>query len=181
MLSVFVNSAYSFWWDISNDWGLDLLKFSSTRPSRSSGGIQLQPTPLATPPLTRSPKPHSHSLSDEGRPQQPQYSYKGLRGKLLFNDPTIYYFAIFINFVLRFTWSLKLSSHLHHVADLEVGVFMMEALEVLRRWIWVFLRVEWEIVRPRANGHTYNGNPEEYEFFMRETGETDLSDVASQS
>jgi hypothetical protein len=174
---VFVNSAYSFWWDISNDWGLELLKFKSAQSSRRPA-IQLQPSPLATPPITRSPKPHSHSLSNEGRLQQEQHSYGGLRSKLLFSDPTIYYFAIFINFVLRFTWSLKISSHLHHVADLEVGVFMMEALEILRRWIWVFLRVEWEIVRPR---HSHNGNAEEYEFLMRETGDTDLSDVASQS
>ena len=100
--------------------------------------------------------------------------YPGLRSQLLFQDPLIYYVAIFINFVLRFTWSLKLSSHLHHVADLEVGVFLIEALEVLRRWIWVFIRVEWEILKLGRQAE----NDEEYEFLMREGGETDVSDVS---
>jgi hypothetical protein len=49
--------------------------------------------------------------------------------------------------LLRFTWSLKLSSHLHVVHELEQGTFFLEALEVLRRWIWVFVRIEWEGVR----------------------------------
>jgi hypothetical protein len=100
--------------------------------------------------------------------------YMGLRSQLLFQDPLIYYVAIFINFVLRFTWSLKLSSHLHHVADLEVGVFMIEALEVLRRWIWVFIRVEWEMLKLGREA----ANDEEYEFLMREGGETDASDIS---
>jgi hypothetical protein len=59
------------------------------------------------------------------------------------------------------------------VADLEAGVFLIEALEVLRRWIWVFIRVEWEVLRigrERESG-------EEYEFLMREGGETDASDI----
>lgn len=150
---------------MTNDWGLELLKFSSSKQQTRATGIHLQPTP----PLNRNSK--SLPLSIEGR-----FQYKGLRPKLFFNDPTIYYIAIFINFVLRFTWSLKLSSHLHHVADLELGVFMMEALEVLRRWIWVFLRVEWETVRPKGNAA---GSAEEYEFLMHEVGESDISDNAS--
>jgi len=59
----------------------------------------------------------------------------------------IYYLAIFFNFMLRFTWSLKLSSHLHTVAELESGVFLLEALELIRRWMWVYLRVEWEAIK----------------------------------
>lgn len=100
--------------------------------------------------------------------------YAGLRSQLLFQDPLIYYVAIFVNFVLRFTWSLKLSSHLHHVADLEVGVFLVEALEILRRWIWVFIRVEWEMLKLSREAE----NEEEYEFLMREGGETDASDMS---
>jgi EXS family len=117
------------------------------------------------------PKPPSSTMDLE-----PDFGtqYFGLRSQLLFQDPLIYYVAIFINFVLRFTWSLKLSSHLHHVADLEVGVFMIEALEVLRRWIWVFIRVEWEMLKLGRQAE----NEEEYEFLMREGGETDVSDVS---
>lgn len=74
------------------------------------------------------------------------YPY-GLRDSLLFRDPIVYYLAILLNLVLRFTWSLKLSTHLHVISELESGVFMMELLELVRRWAWVFFRVEWEVVR----------------------------------
>jgi len=55
-----------------------------------------------------------------------------------------------------------------------VGVFMIEALEILRRWIWVFIRVEWEMLKLGRQAE----NDEEYEFLMREGGETDVSDVS---
>jgi len=56
----------------------------------------------------------------------------------------MYYAAIIIDFLLRCTWSFKLSPHLDHFNDLEGGIFMMELLEVLRRWMWIFFRVETE-------------------------------------
>jgi len=52
-----------------------------------------------------------------------------------------------VDLALRCTWSFKLSPHLDHFNDLEGGIFMMEALEVFRRWMWIFLRVETEWVR----------------------------------
>jgi len=42
------------------------------------------------------------------------------------------------------TWSIKLSPHLHHVNELEGGIFVMETLEVVRRWIWIAFRFEAE-------------------------------------
>ncbi|CAJ0861834.1 11021_t:CDS:2 [Entrophospora sp. SA101] len=65
-----------------------------------------------------------------------------LRQNLIFKDPVIYYIAIMMDFLLRFTWSLKLSSHLHIIHQLEGGVFLMEVLEVLRRCLWIFFRFE---------------------------------------
>lgn len=56
----------------------------------------------------------------------------------------IYYIAIIIDLMLRCTWSLKLSPHLDHFNDLEGGIFAMELLEVFRRFIWIFFRVETE-------------------------------------
>jgi hypothetical protein len=56
----------------------------------------------------------------------------------------MYYTAIVIDFLLRCTWSFKLSPHLDHFNDLEGGIFLMELLEVIRRWIWIFFRVETE-------------------------------------
>lgn len=87
-------------------------------------------------------------LSPTNNESYPETKYpKGLRSILLFNDPFVYYMAISLNLVLRFTWSLKLSSHLHTIADLEGGIFMLEALELIRRWLWVFFRIEWETVK----------------------------------
>lgn len=118
VLSVMINSLYSFWWDVTNDFGLHLLlvpfrKHSIPPPSSSSSGA-------------------NSTL---------------LRRTLLLPDPLIYYLIIGVDFVLRFTWSLKLSSHLHSVHEIEMGIFMLEALEVLRRWLWVYVRIEWEAVR----------------------------------
>lgn len=56
----------------------------------------------------------------------------------------MYYYVIVIDLLLRCTWSFKLSPHLDHFNDLEGGIFLMELLEVFRRWVWVFFRVETE-------------------------------------
>lgn len=175
LLAVFVNSAYSFWWDVTNDWGLTLLKretwFKEARDSSinsyqlvsqtqssgvnprsagsTSGGViqhghSRKPSSFSALPLA-SPRPEALGAT----PIRPVSAHHpiGLRSPLLFRDPTVYYLVLMLNFVLRFTWSLKLSSHLHSVAELEQGVFLMEALELIRRWIWVFFRVEWELVK----------------------------------
>ncbi|KAA8576695.1 hypothetical protein EYC84_006772 [Monilinia fructicola] len=65
----------------------------------------------------------------------------------------LYYIAILLDFLLRFTWSLKLSPHLDHFADFESGIFLLEVLEVARRWMWIFLRVETEWGREKEKGH----------------------------
>ena len=83
----------------------------------------------------------------------------GLRPTLLLPDPLVYHLFTVIDLVLRFTWSLKLSSHLHTISEIESGVFMMEALELIRRWMWVFIRVEWEAVKMgEAKRVTTNGS-----------------------
>jgi len=76
----------------------------------------------------------------------------GLRRRLYFPVHDVYYVAIGLDFILRCTWSLKLSPHLDHFNDLEGGIFVMELLEVLRRWIWIFFRVETEWVRHSSSG-----------------------------
>lgn len=68
----------------------------------------------------------------------------GLRRHLYFNTKEIYYGVIIMDLMLRCTWSFKLSPHLDHFNDLEGGIFLMELLEVFRRWIWIFFRVETE-------------------------------------
>lgn len=79
-------------------------------------------------------------------PRNNAYPY-ALRPRRYFHTPEMYYVAIGLDFLLRCTWSLKLSPHLDHFNDLEGGIFVMEILEVLRRWVWIFFRVETEWVR----------------------------------
>ena len=73
----------------------------------------------------------------------PEHAW-GLRHHTHFHAKEIYYIAIIIDLFLRCTWSLKLSPHLDHFNDLEGGIFVMEFLEVFRRWVWLFFRVETE-------------------------------------
>lgn len=103
---VFLNSLYSFYWDVAKDW--DLTLFSSTAERND-----------------------------------PEYPF-GLRLHRYFHSNNLYYAAICIDLLLRCTWSFKLSPHLDHFNDLEGGIFLMEILEVLRRWMWIFFRVETE-------------------------------------
>lgn len=112
LLAVMVNSLYSFYWDVAQDWDLTLL--SSARKS-----------------------------SD--------YPY-GLRRQRVFQLPELYYCIIFIDLLLRCSWSMKLSVHLEHFNDFEGGIFVLEIMEVLRRWMWVYFRVETEWVRTRGSG-----------------------------
>lgn len=106
LLFVFLNSFYSFYWDIAKDWDLTLFSSASVR----------------------------------NNPEHPW----GLRRHTQFHVKEMYYGAIVIDLMLRCTWSFKLSPHLDHFNDLEGGIFVMEFLEVLRRWMWIFFRVETE-------------------------------------
>lgn len=121
LFAVAVNSLYSFYWDVAKDWDLTLFSSLSSLPSSLS-----QPTTF---PLSSTQTPF------------------GLRARLYFPSRELYYFVIITDLLLRCTWSLKLSPHLDHFADFESGIFLMECLEVGRRWMWIFFRVETEWVR----------------------------------
>lgn len=72
----------------------------------------------------------------------------GLRRRLMVgNGPPTYYMVIVMDLMLRCTWSLKLSPHLDHITDFESSIFVIEFLEVFRRWVWIFFRVETEWLR----------------------------------
>ncbi len=85
--------------------------------------------------------PHAIAYQQEHRP----HPY-GLRQTLLLPLP-VYPFAILMDLVFRLTWSAKLSTHLHAYGEGDLIIFWIELAEVVRRWMWVFLRVEWEIVK----------------------------------
>ena len=61
----------------------------------------------------------------------------------------IYYWALFSNLILRISWTYKLSSHLRHN---EFTVFIVAALEMVRRFQWIFFRVENEWNKMTAKG-----------------------------
>lgn len=92
----------------------------------------------------------------------------GLRPTLLFPLPA-YPLAVFANLVLRLTWSLKLSAHLHAHTSGALVFFWLELAELVRRWVWVFFRVEWECVR-RA-GERAEHAPEVRDVMLRASGE----------
>lgn len=77
----------------------------------------------------------------------------GLRRRLMIgNGPPTYYMVIAMDLMLRCTWSLKLSPHLDHITDFESSIFIIEVLEVFRRWVWIFFRVETEWLRNTNTG-----------------------------
>ena len=66
----------------------------------------------------------------------------------------MYYGVIAIDLVLRFTWLSRLSPHLDKVNNLESGIFLLLFLEIARRWIWIFFRVETEWGESTYHLHT---------------------------
>ncbi|KAI9230182.1 MAG: EXS family-domain-containing protein [Piptocephalis tieghemiana] len=127
---VAINSIYSFWWDVKVDWALSFSASSTTPPIFSSSNSF-----------------HSSSGTREvhRRPRAPSVHDQLLRPNLHFREPMIYYAAVIFDLLLRLTWSLKLSPHLR-LDQLTAGGFIMEALEILRRWVWVYFRLEREWV-----------------------------------
>ncbi|KAG5932028.1 hypothetical protein E4U60_005537 [Claviceps pazoutovae] len=81
----------------------------------------------------------------------------GLRDRLIFRPVAIYYAVIVLDLLLRCTWSMKLSPHLDKFSDFESGIFLIELLEVFRRWVWIFFRVETEWIRNSSAGLGVNG------------------------
>ena len=71
----------------------------------------------------------------------------GLRQQRVFRAPLLYYSVVAFDLVLRFAWSWKLSLALVYLDGIEGGVFLLEIVELLRRWVWVYFRVETEWVR----------------------------------
>jgi EXS family len=196
LLAALVNSLYSFWWDVTNDWGFDLLQFTSKRKRAHLTSLPrvlvlpaMQEREASTTTLQNSTKSPSRTAFPHPASPHPHPAGEhpfGLRPHLLYPLP-VYPLALFINLVLRLTWSIKLSSHLHAKAQGEGSffIFWVEVAEVVRRWVWVFLRVEWEIVR-RAHDSVMRveesresmeiAHSESFELVDTGTGESKLKD-----
>lgn len=89
----------------------------------------------------------------------------------MFSPPQLYYTMIAVDLLLRLAWAFKLSPHLGHFYEIEEGLFLLEVLEVFRRFLWAFFRVETEWVRTRHSsdialgvlGDIHASNDEAYE------------------
>lgn len=63
-------------------------------------------------------------------------------------------------------WSMKLFSVLNVNSHTSIVNFSLKVAELFRRWMWVFVRVEWEMVRKGRDGHLkvqLDGDDAEYE------------------
>lgn len=150
-LTAIINSFYSFWWDVTHDWGLHLLKpqdrDSCKPPPRSE-----VPSPRDSsgfPLLSRHNSEDTVEGGENDDLRSQEYHkprYHSLRPTLLY-PAYVYPLLVAINFVLRMTWSIKLSSHLHLQTDGGHAIFYVEIAEIVRRWLWVFIRVEWEMIK----------------------------------
>lgn len=101
------NSLYTFWWDLTMDWKLNLLNFSKRGFKNNDNKV--------------------------------------LRNTLLYHNPIHYYCAIFTDFFLRFMWLWEYLSG-GSIFYGELNIFTLQILELLRRWIWLFFKIESEYI-----------------------------------
>ncbi|XP_059629470.1 uncharacterized protein LOC132271974 [Cornus florida] len=79
-----------------------------------------------------------------------KFSKPDLLSHMLYGRKWVYFWVIGSNLILRCTWTYKLSAHLRHNY---LTVFAITALEMLRRFQWVFFRVEkeWNKMNSKSN------------------------------
>ena len=70
-----------------------------------------------------------------------------LRPKLGYRWKSLYYLAIVEDFILRFAWSFRISLDLQLEAQVNLMYTLLAGLEIFRRFVWNFFRVEFEHVR----------------------------------
>lgn len=109
LLALIVNSTYSFYWDINNDWNLDLFRnFNS--------------------------------------------NFNILRSNLFYkNFKKFYYLAIISDCCFRYIWLLKLYPMTSDLFNSEFGIFLFQIFELIRRWIWVFIKIEVDYINIMVN------------------------------
>ena len=83
---------------------------------------------------------------------QPNKKYRFLREKLIYPRSQMYYFAIIVNFFLRCAWILTISPGIvSTIMRPELFTLIIGSLEMFRRSIWNFLRVEKEFILNSEN------------------------------
>lgn len=70
-----------------------------------------------------------------------KFSNPNLRSNLkLFDNSSVYYLIISINFLIRFNWILRYMDI--GFLNLEIGLFTLQFLEVFRRFMWILLKLD---------------------------------------
>lgn len=111
-----INSSYSFFWDISNDWNFGFF--------------------------------YRYIKGNKDLPI--------FRSHLIYNSK-FYYLAILVDFSLRFIWVFKVLASppidsgfmfmMYSLFNTESGSFFLQLLEICRRWVWIFIKVETEYIK----------------------------------
>lgn len=84
----------------------------------------------------------SPSRSDSSHPY-------GVRFNRCFHSDRLYHFVIIADLALRFSWLWRIIPGFSWLPETEFGLFVLMFLEVARRWMWVFFRVEAEHFRTK--------------------------------
>eukprot|EP01038_Epipyxis_sp_PR26KG_P012138 gene12138-16250_t len=71
----------------------------------------------------------------------PQTKHFLLRPDIHF-EPMTYYFAMIMNFFMRLGWAFVISPQQHYIK--QHFILILAAIEIVRRVVWVVIRVEWE-------------------------------------
>ena len=82
-----------------------------------------------------------------------------LRPDLRYSWKSLYYLAIIEDLFLRFAWSLKLSLGLHLQAQVNLFYTLLAGLEIFRRFVWNFYRVEYEYIKKTTQSPVYTQLP----------------------
>eukprot|EP00887_Chlorella_sp_A99_P004134 scaffold23.g4134.t1 len=130
MGAALLNSAFSYYWDVECDWDLGI---SSWLRRRRAGGE------------ARGGEAARHGTAPAGA------AARAARRPLLpaqrLYSPRVYAYLLVSNLVLRLAWAHKLSPHLRSE---RVVILLFAVLEAVRRFQWLFVRIEVELRRLHA-------------------------------
>ncbi|KAJ3068427.1 protein-ER retention protein [Podochytrium sp. JEL0797] len=176
-----INSVYSLYWDIYVDWQLGnwntpVARRGNNTKSSNSRVATIQLNTLQHQHSSESGPSSSSSdtyYTEEDSPLTPtststpttSYFPPFLRRHMHFRTPLLYYAAIIFNTLLRMSWIVRVAilhallknsfggQDVSAIKGTLLGVDLgLKGLEVLRRWAWVFFRVEREWVGGKERG-----------------------------
>ncbi|KZV20200.1 SPX and EXS domain-containing protein 1-like [Dorcoceras hygrometricum] len=98
-----------------------------------------------------------------------KFSKPHVLSQLLYGRKWVYLWVLGSNLTLRCTWTYKLSAHLRHNY---LTVFTITALEMLRRFQWIFFRVEneWNKMNSKSSQLSMIDIPSEEEALLSSNG-----------